>query len=69
MQRMVRRRDFTPGANLGAMLYQLKLAHAPLAQITLVLALLGLTVIIERLCRAVPRVPGKAPIVIFRRDG
>lgn len=56
-------------ANLGAMLYQLKLIDAALSQLTLVAALLGVSVALERVRRAVPRAPGKAPVVIFRRNG
>ena len=56
-------------ANLGAMFYQLKLTSAALSQVTLVAALLGVTVVLERLRRAVPREPGKVPVVVFRRDG
>lgn len=56
-------------ANLGAMLYQLKLTSAALSQITLVAAMLAVSVALERLRRAVPREPGEAPVVIFRREG
>ncbi|MGE5589129.1 MAG: PrsW family glutamic-type intramembrane protease [Bacillota bacterium] len=55
-------------ANLGAMLYQLKLANGTVAQLSLVAAILVASVAFDHERRGVPRPPGKAPVTIFRRE-